>query len=183
MKFLYDFFPILFFFIAYKVADIFVATAVAILASLAQVLIYRIQHHRYEKMHLITLAIVIIFGGMTLVLHDETFIKWKPTLIDFLFAGALIASQFIGEKNLIQRMLETAVQVTSTHVWLRLNIAWAGFFLSMGLLNLYVAFHFSTDTWVNFKLFGMMGLTIVFIVFQSIYLARYIDESTPEVTE
>ncbi|EIJ44262.1 intracellular septation protein A [Beggiatoa alba B18LD] len=183
MKFLYDFFPILLFFIAYKTTDIYVATAVAIVASLIQVITYRIQHRRYDNMQLVTLAIVIVFGGMTLVLHDETFIKWKPTLIDFVFAGALLASQFIGEKNLIQRMLETAVQVTTTQVWQHLNYAWIGFFIVMGFLNLYVAFHFETDTWVNFKLFGTMGLTMLFIIFQSLYLARYIEEETTSMTQ
>jgi intracellular septation protein len=174
---LFDFFPILLFFIAYKIYDIYVATAVIIVASVAQVGWFWRKHRRVEKMHLITLVLVLILGGATLLLHNEDFIKWKPTVVNWAFALAFLGSQFIGNKNLLQRMLEGQIVVTSQHVWKNLNYAWVSFFIAMGVVNLYVAFNFDTNTWVNFKLFGMMGLTIVFVIAQAIYLAHYIDET------
>jgi len=174
MKLLFDFLPILLFFIAYKIYDIYVATAVIIVTSILQVAWVWFRHHRVENMHLVTLVLVIVLGGATLLLHDETFIKWKPTVVNWLFALAFLVSQFIGNKNLLQRMLESQITLDSPQVWRHLNFIWIGFFLLMGVLNLYVAFNFSTDTWVNFKLFGMMGLTIIFIIAQSIYLAQHI---------
>ncbi len=181
MKFLFDFFPILLFFIAFKLYDIYVATAVIIVASIVQISWIWIKQHRVENMHLITLVLVVILGGATLLLHDETFIKWKPTVVNWAFALAFLGSQFIGRKNLLQRMLEKQVIVTVEYVWTRLNLAWVLFFIAMGIINLYVAFNFDTNTWVNFKLFGMMGLTIVFVIAQSFYLARYIvhDDNHP----
>jgi len=181
MKLLFDFLPILLFFIAYKISGIYVATAVIIVASAAQVGLFWLKHHRVEKMHLVTLVLVVILGGATILLHNPLFIYWKPTIVNWLFALVFLGSQFIGQKNLLQRMLEGQITVTSQHVWLRLNIAWVAFFIAMGAVNLYVAFNFEENTWVNFKLFGMMGLTIVFVIAQSLYLARYIipedDES------
>ena len=123
----------------------------------------------------VSLALVVVFGGATLILHDETFIKWKPTILYLLFAGTLFGSaQFFG-KNLIRAMLGEQVQLPEP-LWVRLNYAWVGFFAVMGVLNLWVAFNFSTDTWVSFKLFGGMGLMIVFIVLQGVVLARYLPE-------
>lgn len=182
MKFLFDFFPILLFFIAFKLYDIYVATAVAILASIAQVGWVWKKSHRVETMHLITLGLIVILGGATLLFHDETFIKWKPTLVNWAFAIAFLGSQFIGPKNLLRRLMEEHISVTTEVVWTRLNLAWVLFFITMGLVNLYVAFHFSTDTWVNFKLFGMMGLTFLFVILQSFYLAQYVvpEEETPQ---
>jgi intracellular septation protein len=180
MKLFFDFFPILLFFIAYKVYDIYVATAVIIVASLAQVLWVWFRHHRVENAHLITLVLVVVLGGATILLHDETFIKWKPTVVNWLFAIVFLGSEFIGERNLLQRMLDSKVAVDSPKVWSRLNLAWVAFFLSIGALNLYVAFHFDTDIWVNFKLFGMMGLTLMFLLAQSFYLARHIEEGKEE---
>lgn len=182
MKFLLDFFPILLFFIAFKLYDIYVATAVAILASFAQVGWVWKKSHRVETMHLITLGLIVILGGATLLFHDETFIKWKPTLVNWAFAIAFLGSQFIGSKNLLRRLMEEHISVTAEIVWTRLNLAWVLFFITMGLVNLYVAFHFSTDTWVNFKLFGMMGLTFLFVILQSFYLAQYVvpEEETPQ---
>jgi intracellular septation protein len=172
MKFLFDFFPILLFFIAFKLYDIYVATAVAIVSSIIQVGFVWYRHRRVEKMHLITLALIVVLGGATLLLHDETFIKWKPTVVNWAFALAFLGSQF-SQKNLVQRMMEEHIILTSKTVWKRLNLAWVAFFLLMGVVNLYVAFHFDTDTWVNFKLFGMMGLTFLFVIAQSIYLSQY----------
>lgn len=174
MKIFFDFLPVLLFFIAYKFYGIFVATAVVIVASLVQITFLWIKHRRLETMHLVTLVLVVLLGGATLLLQDETFIKWKPTAVNWLFALVFLASEFVGKKNIIQRMMESHLTITSPKVWTRLNILWVSFFLVMGLLNLYVAFNFETNTWVNFKLFGMMGLTLVFVFIQGVYLAYHI---------
>jgi intracellular septation protein len=172
MKFLFDLFPILLFFLAYKLYDIYVATAVAIGAAFVQTGAYWLKHRKFEKMHVITLGILILFGGLTLALHDPVFIKWKPTVVNWLFGVAFLGSQFIGKRTLVERMMGHAISAPPP-VWARLNWAWTLFFVFMGLLNLYVAFNFSEDTWVNFKLFGMMGLTLVFVFGQAFYLSRY----------
>ncbi|HKK14942.1 MAG TPA: septation protein A [Gammaproteobacteria bacterium] len=174
MKFLYDFFPILLFFVAYKVMGIYAATATVIVATVAQVAIFWLRHRRFEKMHLITLAIVVVFGGATLALHDPVFIKWKPTVAYWLFAVAFLGSAFVGERNLVERMLGHAISVAPP-VWMRLNTAWVLFFAAMGVLNLYVAFSFDENTWVNFKLFGLMGITFGFLLAQGFYLARHME--------
>ena len=174
MKIFFDFLPVLLFFIAYKVYGIFVATAVAIVASFLQVTILWFKNRRLEKMHLITLALIVLLGGATLLLQDETFIKWKPTAVNWLFALVFLGSEFIGKKNVVQRMMESHITVTASQVWTRLNLLWVSFFIAMGVINLYVAFNFETDTWVNFKLFGMMGLTLVFVFIQGVYLAYHI---------
>ena len=177
MKLLFDFFPILLFFLAYKFFDIYVATGVAIAATFVQVAISWFRTRTVATMQLVTLAIIIIFGGLTLYLHDEQFIKWKPTVINWLFGVAFLASQVFGQKTAIERMLGANLTLPES-VWRRLNLGWVIFFLSMGGANLYVMSHFDRDTWVNFKLFGMLGLTVVFIVLQSLYLSRYMAESS-----
>lgn len=180
MKFLYDFFPILLFFIAYKVYGIYAATAVAIAASFVQVGWYWLKHRRFENMHLITLALLVVFGGLTLILQDETFIKWKPTVINWLFAVVFLGSQFVGKKTIVERMMGANIDLPAA-VWPRINMAWAGFFVFLGFVNLYVMQNYDTDTWVNFKLFGMTALTLVFIVGQGLYLARFMkDEPATE---
>ena len=185
MKFLFDFFPILLFFIAYKVFDIYVATAVAIAASFVQVGWFWLQYRRVEKMHVITLLMITVLGGATLIFHDDTFIKWKVSVVNWLFGIAFLGSQFIGKKPIIQRMMEASVDLPAP-IWLRLNLAWALFFISTGFLNLYVAYNYDLDTWVNFKMFGMLSLTILFIFVQALFIGRYIkdpDPSTPETPE
>jgi intracellular septation protein len=179
MKFLFDLFPIILFFIAYKTYDIYVATAVAIGAAMVQTGLYWLKHRKFEKMHVITLGILVVFGGLTLALHDPLFIKWKPTVVNWLFGVTFLASGFIGKTTLIERMMGHAIQAPAP-VWTRLNLAWVVFFLFMGLINLYVAFNFSEDTWVNFKLFGMMGLTLVFVFAQAFYLSRYMESQEEE---
>jgi len=176
MKMFFDFFPVLLFFITYKMYDIYTATAVLIVACAIQTFGHRIIKGRFENSHLITLILVALFGGLTLVLQDEVFIKWKPTVINWLFAIVFIGSQYIGKKSVIERMMGANIVLPST-VWTKLNLAWALFFTVLGALNLYVAFSFDTDTWVNFKLFGLMGLTFIFIIAQSFYLMPYIKES------
>lgn len=176
MKMLFDFFPVVLFFIAYKTYDIYVATAVLIIACTVQTLAHRVVKGKFETSHVITLVLVALFGGLTLILQDEVFIKWKPTAINWLFSAAFIGSQFIGQQTIIERMMGANISLPSA-VWTRLNIAWALFFVVLGGLNLYVAFSFDTDTWVNFKLFGLMGLTLLFIIAQSVYLLPYLKEA------
>jgi intracellular septation protein len=175
MKFLYDFFPILLFFIAYKMYDIYVATAVAMVAAAVQTLGFWLKHRRFEKMHLVTLGLLLVFGGLTLLLHDPVFIKWKPTVINWLFAIVFLGSHWIGDKPLVERMMSHAIQAPLP-VWLRLSWMWVIFFVGIGLLNLYVAFNYSEEAWVNFKLFGMLGITFAFVIGQAFYLSRYIED-------
>ena len=133
MKFLYDFFPIVLFFIAYKLYGMYVATAVIIVSSLLQVGYSWFRHRKVEKMHLITLVIVLVFGGLTLILQDPVFIKWKPTVVNWLFGLAFLGSQFIGAKTLVERMMSTQIELPSA-VWRRLNLTWVAFFVIHKLL-------------------------------------------------
>ncbi|MCM2287839.1 MAG: septation protein A [Sulfuritalea sp.] len=179
MKFLFDLFPIILFFAAFKVFDIYIATGVVIAATAAQIGWVWHRHGKVDTMLWVSLALVVVFGGATLILRDETFIKWKPTVLYWLFATTLFGSaQFFG-KNLIRAMMEKQVELPDA-LWGRLNYAWIGFFVVMGVLNLWVAFNFSTDTWVSFKLFGGMGLMIVFIVLQGVVLAKYLPDDKEE---
>jgi len=175
MKLLFDFFPIILFFAAYKLQGIYVATLVAIVATFVQVGWLWLRHRRVETMHLVTLGLIVVFGGATLYLHDEQFIKWKPTVINWLFGLAFLASQFVGNKPFIQRMMGGNIELPPS-VWARLNLSWALFFLFLGAANLFVVYAFDTDTWVNFKLFGMLGLTLAFVIVQAFFLSRYLPE-------
>jgi intracellular septation protein len=175
MKFLFDLLPVILFFAAFKFADIYVATGVAIATTVLQVAWVWLRGKRVEPMLWASLAIIVVFGGATLLLQDETFIKWKPTVLYWLFAVVLAVSALAFRRNLIQAMLSGQVALPAP-VWARLNLSWVGFFAFMGAANLYVAFTFSTDLWVNFKLFGGMGLMLLFVVAQSIYLAKYVEE-------
>ncbi len=180
MKLLYDFFPILLFFIAYKLYGIYAATVVAIVASFVQVGGFWLKYRRFENMHLITLALLVVFGGLTLFLQDEAFIKWKPTVINWLFGLVFLGSQFIGKKTLVERMMGASIELPAA-LWARINLAWSAFFIFLGFANVYVMYNFDTDTWVNFKLFGMTGLTLVFVLGQGLYLVRYMKN--PPTTE
>ncbi len=177
MKFFFDLFPVILFFVAFKLYDIFVATAVAIAASILQILWVWWRHRQIEKMMWINLMIIIVFGGATLVLQDETFIKWKPTVLYWLFATGLLVSNVVFKKNLIQTMMEKQMALPIP-VWNQLNISWIIFFVVMGLINLYVAFNFPIDTWVSFKLFGATGLMLVFIVGQILMLNKYLKDDS-----
>ncbi len=181
MKFLFDFFPVLLFFVAYKMYDIYVATAVAIAASIIQVGFYWLQHRKFEKMHLVTLVLITVLGGATLILQDETFIMWKPSVINWAFAIAFVGSQFIGKKPIVQRMMEGAVSLPDK-IWHRLSYAWSLFFILLGVLNIYVAYNYDLDTWVNFKLFGLTGLSFLFIILQAFYIGKYIEEPKDDDT-
>ena len=174
MKFLFDIFPVLLFFIAFKVAGVFVATAVAIAATFAQVGWMWFRHRRVDTMLWVSFGIIVVFGGLTLLLHDETFIKWKPTILYWFFAIALLVGQFGFGRNLIRAMMDKQMALPDP-VWLRLLLSWIAFFTVMGGLNLFVAFNFPTDIWVNFKLFGGTGLMLVFVIIQALMVSRHIE--------
>ena len=183
MKFLYDLFPLLLFFAAFKLYDIYVATAVAIVASFAQVGFFWIKHRRFETMHLVTLAVIAVFGGLTLLLHDDTFIKWKPTLVYWILSALVLASQWFGSKTAIERMMSSQISLPAP-VWKRLNLSWGIFFVVLGAVNIYVAFYYRLDLdeatrrsiWVNFKVFGLIGLTLVFVVAQAFFMAKHMRD-------
>ena len=175
MKFLFDIFPVVLFFVAFKVYDIYVATAVAIAATLLQVGWTWLRHRRVDKMLWLGLAVIVVFGGATLLLQDETFIKWKPTVLYWLFAVVLAVAVLAFRKNLIRAMMEAQVTLPEA-VWGRLLASWIAFFAVMGALNLLVAYNFSTDAWVNFKLFGGIGLMLAFILLQALVLARHVED-------
>ena len=178
MKFLFDFFPVLLFFVAYKVADIFVATAVAIAASAAQLSWVWFRQRRFETMHVVTFVLIVVLGGATLYLQDEWFIKLKPTLVNWAFALAFLGSQFFGEKKTIAERLMGKGFELPTEQWRWVNLSWVAFFTLMGAANLIVAHYVDTDTWVNFKLFGMTGLTFAFALLQGFVLMRYAHVAT-----
>lgn len=175
MKFLFDLFPVILFFVAFKLFDIYVATAVAIAATFLQIGWLKWKKRKVDKMMWVTLVIIVVFGGATLALHDETFIKWKPTVLYWLFAAVLAVAELAFRRNLIRAALAEQVSLPD-RVWTRLNWSWAAFFAFMGAANLYVAYNFPTDTWVNFKLFGGMGLMVVFVIGQALFLARHVEE-------
>ncbi len=172
MKLLFDFFPIVLFFLAYKFFDIYCATAIAMAASFAQVLLFRLKHQHYEKLHLASLGLILVLGGATLFFHNPWFIKWKPTGIYWLSALVFIGSNYIGTKPIIQRMMESNVSLPRK-IWQRLNYAWALYFTVMGAVNIYVAYYYTTDFWVNFKLFGGVGCMLLFVFIQALYLAKH----------
>jgi intracellular septation protein len=181
MKFLFDLFPVILFFAAYKFAGIYVATGVAIAATFGQIAWVHFRHGKVDKMLWVSLGLIVVFGGATLLLRDPTFIKWKPTILYWIFATALLGSALLFRKNLIRAMLEAQVALPEP-LWARLNLAWVAFFAAMGGLNLYVAYNYSEADWVNFKLFGGMGLMLAFIVGQGLVLAKYIPDEKSEET-
>jgi intracellular septation protein len=175
MKFLFDIFPVLVFFVTFKIQGIYVATAVAIAATFAQVGWSWARHRKVDNMLWASLGIIVVFGGATLLLRDETFIKWKPTVLYWLFAAVLIFSELLFRKNLIRAMMGRQMTLPDT-VWRKVNLSWIGFFLVMGALNLYVAFSFPTEIWVDFKLFGGIGLLLLFAFAQALMLGRHLEQ-------
>jgi len=199
VKILFDLFPIILFFAAYQVGEknpesatawlatlgiplasgakpgVFLATVVAIAATFGQIAWVWLRQRKVDTMLWVSLVLIVVFGGATLLLHDETFIKWKPTVLYWLFALSLGLAPILFERNLIRLMMEKNV-VLPDAVWSRLNLAWAAFFALMGIANLWVAMHYSTDAWVNFKMFGSLGLMLLFIIAQTLYLSRHIKE-------
>jgi intracellular septation protein len=174
MKLLFELFPVLLFFVAYKIYGIYIATAVMIATSLLQAFYLWRRDGAIPTMHWVTLGLVVFFGGLTLVLQDPTFVKVKPTIVNWLFASAFIIAPFIGGKTLPQRMMEANVELPESR-WKILNRAWILFFIVLGGLNVAVAFNFSEDAWVNFKLYGLMGLTFLFALTQGFYIARHMQ--------
>jgi len=179
MKFLFDIFPVVLFFIAFKLYDIYVATAVAIAATFVQIAWTWLRRRKVENMLWVSLAVIVVFGGATLLLQDETFIKWKPTVLYWLFGAALAVAALGFRKNLIRAMMEAQLTLPES-VWGKLLASWIAFLALMGALNLVVAYNFSTDAWVNFKLFGGIGLMIAFVVLQALMLARYLEDKKAE---
>lgn len=175
MKLLFDIFPVIVFFAAFKLGDIYTATGLAILATFAQVGYLLVRKRKVEPMLWVSLVIIVLFGGATLLLHDETFIKWKPTILYWLFGGVLAGGAVFFRKNLIRALLGEQIRMPD-EAWSKLNWSWAGFFTFMGVLNLWVAYSFPTDTWVNFKLFGGIGLMLAFVLAQGFFLAKYVQE-------
>lgn len=199
MKLLLEYLPIAIFFIVFKWAEqtkellkplfspeqfeyianmeaLVLATAVLIPATLLQILVAKLVWKKVEKMHIITLVIVLVLGGLTVLLQDKNFIFWKPTVIKWLFALAFVLSPIFTNKHLLEHMMDSANIKLPDHVWKNLTNAWVAFFFLSGVANLYVAYYFSEDFWVDFKLFGMLGITIVFVIAQGIYMAKFIPK-------
>jgi len=197
-KLLFDLFPVILFFAVFKLAGkdpdaaqawassfgyladaaqmpVLLATAVAIAATMVQIIWTKFRHGKVDTMLWVSFAIIAVFGGATLLLHDETFIKWKPTVLYWLFSVILLVSNVVFNKNLMRSLLQEKIALP-LHAWQRLNLSWSLFFAVLGFINLYVAFNYSTDAWVNFKLFGFTALMLVFILGQGAWLAKYIDE-------
>ena len=188
MKFLFDLFPLVLFFGAFKLYGIYAATLAAIVGSLLQVGLYWLKNRSFEKMHLITLAIIVVMGGLTLTLKDDRFIKWKPTILYWIFSVIILGSQFIGKSTVMEKLMGTQISMPKT-IWTKVNLSWGLFFLITGLLNVYVAFYYGgsemsqqarTDFWVNFKVFGLMILTLAFAIIQAMMIAKYIKPEEEE---
>jgi len=180
MQTLFEFIPLILFFIAYKVADIYVATGVLIAVLLLQVAWTWFKHRKIQKLQLITALVALVLGGITLFLRDPVFLQWKPTLVFWIGAAAIIIGQFIGKKPALQALLGGKLSLP-TVIWRRLGWMWAGFMTFAGALNIYVAYNYSEEFWVNFKVFGVLGLTFAFAIAQALYLSRHMQE--PATTE
>ena len=175
MKQFLDFLPLIVFFAFYKLYDIYVASGALIVATALALVFTWVKYRKVEKMTLITFLMVLVFGTLTLVFHNDLFIKWKVTVIYALFALALLISQWVLKKPLVQRMLGKELTLPDK-VWSNLNLAWAVFFLACGLANIYVAFWLPQSVWVNFKVFGLTLLTLVFTLLSGIYIYRHMPE-------
>jgi intracellular septation protein len=171
MQLLFDFLPVIAFFVAYQPThNIFLATGVLIVAVIVQTAVQWVRHRKVSSMALTSAVLVLVFGGLTLAVHDKAFIQWKVTVVNWLFAGAFLVANFFGERPLTERIMGESVTLERA-MWRRLSWAWVAFFVALGAINLYVARNFPEEVWVNFKLFGMLGLTIVFALAQGFWLA------------
>ena len=185
MKFLFDFFPLVAFLVAFYYPEdreqgIYLGIQAMIIASAIQIIVYWLMTRKFEKMHVITLILTVILGGATFYFQDMRFFKWKPTAVNWIFALVFLGSQFIGKKPIIRRMMDHAISVPD-EIWTKLNIGWVGFFIFAGAINLYIAYNFSTEFWVNFKVYGLLGLTFIFAIAQAIYISRYIKDVKEEI--
>jgi intracellular septation protein len=176
MKLLLDFFPIILFFVAFKVAGIYVATGVAIVATIAQIAWLRYSTGKVEPMQWVSLVVIVLFGGATIVAQNDTFIKWKPTVLYWMMAIALASGLLFFRKNLLKSLMGSQMELPDA-AWRAMNWSWVAFFGVMGVLNLWVAFNYDTNTWVNFKLFGGLGLMALFVIGQALFLSRYVKDS------
>ncbi len=197
MKILFDLFPVILFFGVFKLAGInpdtaqafsaligyqadpkhlpvLFATATAIIATMVQIIWVKWRHGKVDTMLWVSFSIILVFGGATLILHDEAFIKIKPTALYWLFALVLLFSNILFKKNLIRSLMAEKMSLPD-RIWTQLNLAWSGFFMLLGILNIYVAWNFSTDTWVNFKLFGATGIMFIFIILQAALVAKHVE--------
>jgi intracellular septation protein len=179
VKFLFDFFPLIFFWIAFKASDIFIATAVAIVATVVQIGWVLARGRRVTKLQWTSLAIIVVFGGATLILHDETYIKWKPTVLYWIMGGSLLVALAFNA-NFVKALIGQDLEMPES-VWTKVAIAWGLFFLFQGALNLWVAFNFSLDTWATFKVFGGVGLIFAFALAQAFCVAKYVQEEPAKI--
>ena len=179
MQLLFDFFPIIAFYIGYQIGGIFVATGVLIAAVILQISVQWLRHRKVSKMALISAVLVLVFGGLTLLVHDEVFIKWKVTVLMGLSAIAFFVSHFVGDKPLVQRMVGDTVELPRRQ-WLTLSWMWIGYFTLLATANLYIAYHYDTSVWVNFKLYGTLGVTAAFVVFQTYWLWSRLPHDSPD---
>ena len=181
MKFLFEFLPLILFFVAFKWQGIYIATAVAITAAVLQFAWFRLRGKPSTAMQWISLVIILVFGGATLLLHDDRFIRWKPTVLYWACAAALLVGRVVFRANWLQKVMPSSELVLPDSAWTRLTWAWVAFFAAMGCLNLYVAFNYSLDTWASFKVWGSMGLIVLFSLGQGLYMARHMpdEESAP----
>jgi len=182
MKQFFEFVPLVIFFIVYKMVDIYMATAALMIITGLMLAFNYFKFGKVEKMHMITFLMILVFGGFTLILQDDLFIKWKVTVVYGLFAIALLVSQWFYKKPIIKQMLGKELSVPD-NVWNTINFAWALFFVTLGVLNLYVAFNLPQDVWVNFKVFGLLGLTLTFTVLSGLYLYKYLPAADKESEE
>jgi len=180
MKFLFDLIPVILFFVGFKLYGIFAATAIAIAATIAMIIYAKIRHGVVEKMLLINGAIIGVLGGVTLLLHDKTYIMWKPTVLYWLLAIVLLVANIFFKKNFIQQMMGKMLDAPKP-IWDKLNLAWVVFLVILGFVNLYVAFNYSEDAWVNFKLFGVTSIMFIFIIAQTLLLKQYLIEPTDDI--
>lgn len=177
MQLLVDFLPVIVFVVAFKLYDMYVATAAIMIVMTLQVAYQWLRTRTVNKMLLVSSLLVLVFGGITLALHDPIFIQWKPTVVNWLFAAAFLLSRYIGKQTLIERIMGHAIVLPQT-MWRQLNLMWTGNFLLLGAANIYVVYNFSEETWVNFKLYGMLGLTLLMAVAQAIWIAKNTQDET-----
>lgn len=183
MYFLYEILPVFLFFIAFKFYDIYVATIVGIAITFLQIMVNRAWKKIWDKKQLITFAVFLIFGGMTLYFHNPIFVKWKVTIAYWIFALIILGSQVITQKPLMQKLMESIIDgQVPKHVWNNINLMWGVFFTLMGGINIYIAYHFSDAAWVNFKLYGLMGALFIFSIIQALYLIKY-TSTEPKINE
>lgn len=181
MKQFFEFIPLVIFFIVYKMIDIYAATGSLIVTTGLLLAYSYFKHGKAEKMQVITFVMVLVFGTLTLILHDDTFIKWKVTVVYALFSIALLVSRYVFKKNIIKQMLGKEI-VLPEPVWNNLNIAWALFFMLLGVINIYIAFSFSQQIWVNFKVFGLLVVTLIFTVLSGVYIYKYLPKTDKSET-